>query len=208
MSHAEAEPVAVAVFARAPVPGFAKTRLIPVLGADGAAALQARLTAHAVATACAAAVGPVTLWATPDASHLSFRALSAQYAIALAPQPHGDIGARMLAAVVAAGGPVLVIGSDCPALTPDHLRTATVLLREGIDAVLLPADDGGYVLIGLRRPQPALFTHIAWSTEIVAAETRQRMARLGLSWREPARLWDLDRPKELARLQAAGFALS
>jgi hypothetical protein len=199
MSHAKAEPVAVAVFARAPVPGFAKTRLIPVLGADGAAALQARLTAHAVATACAAAVGPVTLWATADASHPSFRASAAQYAIALAPQPDGDIGARMLAAVIAAGGPVLVIGSDCPALTPGHLRTAAVLLREGIDVVLLPADDGGYVLIGLRRPQPALFAGIAWSTETVAAETRRRMARLGLSWREPARLWDVDRPEDLTR---------
>jgi hypothetical protein len=178
-----------------------------VLGADGAAALQARLTAHAVATACAAGVGPVTLWAAPDASHPSFRALAAQYAVALAPQPDGDIGARMLAAVIAAGSPVLVIGSDCPALAPGHLRTAAVLLRGGIDAVMIPVDDGGYVLIGLRRPQPALFTGIAWSTDTVAAETRRHMARLGLSWREPARLWDLDRPQDLPRLQGAGLAL-
>src|SRR5438045_1983195 len=60
------EPVAIAVLAKAPVPGFAKTRLIPVLGADAAAAFAARLIERAVATACEAATGPVTLWATPD----------------------------------------------------------------------------------------------------------------------------------------------
>jgi rSAM/selenodomain-associated transferase 1 len=200
MSPVTGEPVAVAVLAKAPVAGLAKTRLAPILGNDGAAALQERLTAHAVATACAAAIGPVTLWAMPDASHPSFRRLAQRHPIALAAQPDGDLGARMLAAFVAAYRPALVIGADCPALTPAHLTTAAEHLRDGIDAVLIPAEDGGYVLIGLRQPQPGLFDGIIWSTASVAAETRRRLARLGLSWREPARLWDLDRPEDLARL--------
>lgn len=205
MCRARVEPVAIAVLAKAPVPGFAKTRLIPALGEDGAATLQARLTAHAVATACAAAVGPATLWGAPDASHPSFAAMAQQHDLSLAPQPNGDLGARMHAVIVSAGRPALVIGSDCPALTLHHLRIAAAMLRDSIDAVMLPAEDGGYVLIGLRQPRPELFLDMTWSTDWVAAETRRRMAHLGLSWREPERLWDVDRPEDLPRLQAAGF---
>jgi len=198
------EPVAVAVLAKAPVAGFAKTRLIPVLGADGAALLQARLIARAVATACAAAIGPVTLWATPDPSHPAFQATRTQ-GVALARQDDGDLGARMLAAIAAADGPCLVIGTDCPALTADHLRTTADILRGGADAVVVPADDGGYALIGMRVPQPALFSEMRWSTPEVMAETRRRLRTLGLSWQEPVTLWDVDMPADLERLKTAGF---
>jgi len=199
------EPVAVAVLAKAPVAGFAKTRLVPVLGAARAASLQERLIARAVATTCDAAVGPVTLWATPDESHAVFRALAARFDIALARQCDGDLGARMLAAVTAASGPALVVGTDCPAMTAEHLRFAADVLRRGTDAVVLPAGDGGYVLIGLRRPQPALFADMRWSTPQVMAETRRRLRSLGLSWQEPVTLWDLDVPEDLARLQELGL---
>lgn len=198
------EPVAVAVLAKAPVAGFAKTRLIPVLGADGAALLQARLIARAVATACAAAIGPVTLWATPDPSHPAFQATRAQ-GVALARQDDGDLGARMLAAIAAANGPCLVIGTDCPALTADHLRTAADILRGSGDAVAVPADDGGYALIGTRTPHPALFSEMRWSTPEVMAETRRRLRALGLSWQEPVTLWDVDVPADLERLRTVGF---
>jgi rSAM/selenodomain-associated transferase 1 len=200
MSRVKTDPVAVAVLAKAPLPGLAKTRLAPVLGDDGAAALQERLTARAITTACTAHVGPVTLWATPDAAHPSFHTLIERHPISLATQPDSDLGARMLAAIMAANGPALVIGTDCPALTPDHLRAAAMHLHNGIDAVLIPAEDGGYVLIGMRSPQLELFVDMTWSTDDVATETRRRMARLNLSWREPARLWDVDRPEDLARL--------
>ena len=96
------EPVAVAVLAKAPIEGFAKTRLIPVLGARGAAVLQARLVERAVETACAAAIGPVTLWTTPDESHPVFQSIGARRGITLARQADGDLGARMLAAITAA----------------------------------------------------------------------------------------------------------
>ncbi|HKA81578.1 MAG TPA: TIGR04282 family arsenosugar biosynthesis glycosyltransferase [Xanthobacteraceae bacterium] len=198
------EPVAVAVLAKAPVAGFAKTRLIPVLGAEGAAALQARLIARAVATAAAAAVGPVTLWATPDVTHPAFQVARACGA-ALARQGDGDLGARMLAALAAANGPSLVIGTDCPALATDHLRTAADILRGGADAVAIPAEDGGYALIGTRVPQPALFSDMRWSTPDVMEETRRRLRALGLSWQEPVTLWDVDVPQDLARLKEVGL---
>lgn len=195
--------VAIAILAKAPVPGFAKTRLIPALGPDGAAALQQRLTERAAATACAAGLSQVTLWAAPDESHGLFHAVTAARDIALNRQPDGDLGARMLAAMQY--GPVLIIGTDCPALMPNHLRACAKALRNGVDAVIIPALDGGYALIGTRRPIPALFTDMPWSTPSVMAETRRRLARLGLSWREPARLWDVDEPADLARLRANGL---
>ena len=191
------ESVAIAVLAKAPVAGFAKTRLIPALGADGAAALSARLIQHAMKVATASAIGPVTLWCTPDESHPLFQGLRAQ--CALVRQPDGDLGARMHEAVAATGGPTLVVGCDCPALTAGHLRTAAEALASQ-DAVVIPSDDGGYVLIGLRTPQPALFFDMAWSTPMVMAETRRRLKALGRTWRELDTLWDVDTPADLERL--------
>jgi rSAM/selenodomain-associated transferase 1 len=200
MPRAAAEPVAVAVLAKAPTPGLAKTRLIPALGAGGAAKLAARLIARAVATAQVAALGPVTLWCAPDESDPQFAALQREHGVTLARQPDGDLGARMHAAFVAADRPALVIGTDCPALTTAHLREAAEALR-GHDAVLVPAEDGGYVLIGLRRPCEALFSGMEWSVATVMDETRRRLRSLGLSWRELAPLWDVDTPEDVARLQ-------
>jgi rSAM/selenodomain-associated transferase 1 len=200
------EPVAVAVLAKAPLAGFAKTRLVPALGAEGAGLFQARLIEHAVATACAAAIGPVTLWATPDAAHPIFQAIRARFPVALARQSDGDLGARLPAAIAAAGGPALAIGTDCPALTSDHLRMAADVLRGGADAVVVPAEDGGYVLIGTRQPRPALFDAIPWSTPEVMAQTRTRLRALGLTWQEPLTLWDVDVPADLERLRAIGLA--
>jgi hypothetical protein len=101
---------------------------------------------------------------------------------------------------------VLVIGTDCPALAPDHLRAAADVLRAGIDAVVVPVEDGGYALIGTRAPQPALFHDMPWSTPEVMDETRQRLAALDLTWREPAKLWDVDVPEDLKRLEEIGLA--
>jgi uncharacterized protein len=199
------ETIAIAVLAKAPLPGFAKTRLIPALGAEGAALLQARLVEHSVATACAARIGPVTLWGAPDESHPLFRAIAARHGVALARQGSGDLGERMLAAVAAAAMPVLVIGTDCPALTADHLRMAADILRSGADAAIIPAEDGGYALIGLRAPAPALFSAMHWSVPSVMEETRRRLRDLGMTWQEPVTLWDLDLPEDIERLRQIGL---
>src|SRR5262249_6587457 len=201
MASATPKPIALAILARAPVAGAVKTRLIPALGADGAAALHGRMIEQTVETACAAAIGPVTLWTTPAGPHAYFTALASRLPIALPTQPEGDLGARMLAPCDAADSSAIVIGTDCPALTPSHLREAAEVLRGGSDVVVIPADDGGYVLIGARRPQPGLFAPMTWGTDTVMAETRARLARDGLTWRELPTLWDVDRPEDLARLR-------
>jgi uncharacterized protein len=205
MASATPEPVALAILAKAPVAGSVKTRLIPALGAAGAAGLHARLIERTVETACAAAIGPVTLWVTPAAPHAGFTAAASRFQIGFAAQPDGDLGARMLAACEAACGPAIVIGTDCPALTPSHLRESADVLRDGTDVVVIPAEDGGYVLIGSRRPQSRLFDHMTWSTDQVMTQTRQRLTQAALTWRELPALWDVDRPEDLARLHALGF---
>ena len=200
MPAAKTSPIAVAILAKAPVPGVAKTRLIPTIGAHAAAVLQDRLTEHAVATVLAAAVGPVTLWCAPDPSHPSFRDLVTRHAVTLKRQPAGDLGARMLAAMAACGRPTIVIGTDCPAFTAEHLRAAAHALRDA-DVVLIPAEDGGYVLIGARVAHSQLFSGIAWGTASVIAETRARLAALGLKAVELPALWDLDTEADLTRFE-------
>ncbi len=184
--------------AKAPIPGIAKTRLIPDIGAHAAAVLAGRLTEHAVQTALAADVGPVTLWCAPDTAHAAFRNLAQRYPVALAAQPQGDLGARMLACTF--DGPALVTGSDCPALGPEHLQDAATALRDA-DVVLIPAEDGGYVLIGTRAPQPGLFDDMIWGSDTVLDKTRERIAALKLRAVELSPLWDVDTESDLARLE-------
>ena len=195
----------VAILAKAPVPGFAKTRLIPAIGAHAAAVLQERLTEQTVATAAAAGIGPVTLWCAPDVAYGSFRELAARYPIKLTRQPDGDLGARMLAAF--GTEQTLVIGTDCPALTPQHLRTAAQVLTDA-DLVLIPAEDGGYVLIGAQAAHPELFAGMTWGNDAVLIETRHRAATLGLKAIELAPLWDVDTEADLARMERDRPALA
>ena len=203
-SRVSADTVGTAILAKAPIPGRVKTRLAMLLGSEGAATLHARLVARTVGTAVAAALGPVTLWATDERDPL-FQDLAQRFSLILARQPEGDLGARMHAAFARANAPTLVIGSDCAALTSAHLRDAAEALRGGSDAVVCPADDGGYVLIGLVRPVPELFSGMTWSTDTVMVETRNRLSHLGLSWREPIQLWDVDRPTDVRRMRREGM---
>ncbi|HET7191512.1 MAG TPA: TIGR04282 family arsenosugar biosynthesis glycosyltransferase [Pseudolabrys sp.] len=193
--------VSIAILAKAPIPGLAKTRLIPTIGAHAAAVLQERLTERSLATAFAANIGPVTLWCAPNATHDSFVKLVARLRVTIRPQPEGDLGARMLAAVAACNGPVLVIGTDCPALTDVHLRGAAKSLRDGNDVILIPAEDGGYVLIGMRSAQPCVFSRIAWGTKTVLAETRTRIIEQRLMLVECPPLWDVDTEADYLRLE-------
>jgi rSAM/selenodomain-associated transferase 2/rSAM/selenodomain-associated transferase 1 len=201
--------IGIAVMAKAPLAGYAKTRLIPALGASGAARLQRELTLRTLATARAAGIGPVTLWCAPDSHQRFFRALQRRCGIELRDQPELDFGARM-AHIFAAndGRPLLLIGTDCPALTPEHLRQAAQALHDGADAAFITTEDGGYFLVGLRRPAARLFAGIEWSTEHVMAQTRSRLAELNLRWQETAKLWDVDRAEDVARWQALQQAAS
>jgi uncharacterized protein len=196
----------IAVMARAPVPGQAKTRLAPLLGDAGAAALAARLLDHAVQQAAAARLGPVTLWATPDTCHPAFQAAQRRHGIALATQGTGDLGARMAQvfdhAFAQSDTALLLMGSDIPGLTSSVLQQAAAALRLH-DAVFVPALDGGYALVGLRAAALSLFHDMPWSTPQVMAQTRLRLAAAGLSHIELPPLADIDEPADLAHLPRA-----
>jgi rSAM/selenodomain-associated transferase 1 len=195
----------IVVFAKAPRAGFVKTRLIPALGAEGAATLARALLNHTLDQALASGA-TVELCMSPAPSDPAWQGVALPQAVARSNQGDGDLGTRMNSAVERAlalqQGPVLVIGTDCPALTADHLREASRQLAQH-DAVLLPASDGGYVLIGLQAPCASLFTDMAWSTPAVAFETLRRMERLGLSvWQGPV-MHDIDEPGDLVHLPEA-----
>jgi rSAM/selenodomain-associated transferase 1 len=191
------------IFTRAPRPGTVKTRLIPLLGEDGAAALHIRLVKRALATARAAGIGPIELYCAPDCDDPFLRFCGGCYDASLTPQADGDLGTRMAAAceqALACDRYAILIGTDCPALTAHHLREARRTLVAGIDAVLVPAEDGGYALIGLTRCDRRIFAGIAWGEDGVMNQTRNRLSELGWRWRELETLWDVDRPEDYRRL--------
>jgi rSAM/selenodomain-associated transferase 2/rSAM/selenodomain-associated transferase 1 len=193
-------PAAVAVLAKAPVPGFAKTRLIPLLGAVGAARAQRGLALQTLVTATAASLGPLTLWGAPHAAHRFFRAMACRHGMDVVPQPAGDLGHRMAFAMDThfertPGMPLLIVGTDCPVLTPEHLQNAADALKSH-DAVLIPAEDGGYVLIGLRRPLPQVFQRVDWSTPQVLQQTLDRLREADATCQVLPPLWDVDEPAD------------
>jgi rSAM/selenodomain-associated transferase 1 len=197
----------IIVFARAPEAGCAKTRLIPLLGAAGAAQLQACMIERTLKTALAASVGPVELRCEPSAEHPLMEVFVRRHSIVGTTQCDGDLGERMQHAAesgLASAGRVLLIGTDCPAMTPADLRAADAALSSN-DAVLIPADDGGYVLLGLNRSDIRLFSNIAWGGDQVLARTRERLSALGWRWLELPPLWDVDRPDDFVRLAVSGL---
>jgi rSAM/selenodomain-associated transferase 1 len=195
----------ILVFAKAPVPGWVKTRLVPALGEAGAAQLYRQLVERTLDTALSAGLGAIELWCAPDTNDPYFAACAKRYGVRLRAQGQGDLGGRMARALkrtLATGTPGLLIGCDCPVLAPAYLREAAAALAGGSDAVFGPAEDGGYVLVGLARMPPAqLFEDISWGTALVMQETRARLGRLGWRWRELATLWDVDRPEDFLRLR-------
>lgn len=192
--------IAVVVLAKAPLPGLAKTRLAQTVGNEEAAALAHRLLTHTLATARDSGL-TASLCGSP-AGHPLLVELAEQAGLALTAQADGDLGQRLDAAIaqaLQANDAVLVIGSDCPGLTVQHLQEAARELASH-DAVFYPALDGGYTLIGLRKISEGLFKDMPWSTSEVMPETLRRMAALG--WRvwsgEP--LADIDTAADLVHL--------
>lgn len=191
----------ILVFAKAPVAGAVKTRLIPALGAETASRLHARLTRHALTTAVTAHACPVQLWCAPDTAHPFFAECQRDFGIALHTQQGSDLGMRMAHAFNTAlrdYRQAVIIGSDCPLLSGCDLISALTALHSGCDAVLGPAHDGGYVLLGLHRTAPELFDHIPWGTPDVLALTRERLQQLQWRASELPVHRDVDRPEDLA----------
>jgi rSAM/selenodomain-associated transferase 1 len=195
----------IAILAKAPVAGQAKTRLAPALGEAGAAWLAERLLDHAVGEALAADTGAVTLWAAPNTRHPAFQTQAAR-GVALAEQGGGDLGARMVRALAAGPGPVLLMGTDLPDLGAAVLREAAALLQAH-DAVFVPAQDGGYGLVGVRNPDAdllaLLFDGMRWSVPEVMAVTRARLAASPWRHAELPPLADVDEPADLQHVPPA-----
>lgn len=198
----------VQVFAKAPVAGAVKTRLIPLLGEHGAAALHRSLVEHTLAVARESGLGQVELWCAPNTDDSFFAGCHDRYGVTLYRQCGGDLGAKMLDALedgLERSRHVLLVGSDCPSLTAADLRAGARALREGRDAVFCPAEDGGYMLVGLSHAMPALFEAMTWGTDTVMEETRQRLHNLGWRWHELPERWDVDRPEDYQRLVREGL---
>lgn len=201
------ESTAVLVFARAPVPGAAKTRLMPALGADGAARASAALTRRALRTAAEANRGAVELWCAPDCDHPFFADCAREFGVTLHAQSTGDVGRRMAHAFDDALGRharVVLIGADAVSLQAADLAAAAMALN-GHDAAFAPAEDGGYLLVALRSPQPALFDGPAWGTPSVWTQTRARVDALGLRTCVLPTGYDVDHPADWQRALREGL---
>lgn len=195
---------AVIVFARAPVPGASKTRLIPALGAEGAATLHARMIERSIET-LAAATGTLQLWCAPDTRHPLFAEFANRHDLKLHTQCGDDLGARMYHALDAAlrdHACAIIVGTDCPALTPADIEAAAQALQQGADAVIGPAEDGGYWLLGLRAVSPTLFEDMPWGGDTVCAQTRAGIEALGWRCHALRTLADVDRPDDLVHVPA------
>jgi rSAM/selenodomain-associated transferase 1 len=193
------------VFCKAPVPGRVKTRLTPALTAEQAADVHVQLTKRALKLATQSRLCPVQLWCAPSIDHDFFTASATAYRLELKQQQGTDLGERMHLAfesALAAYPHALLMGCDCPSLTESDLEEAIKALREDQDLVLAPAEDGGYVMIGLNRPCPELFTGMIWGTSEVLAQTRARIDQLQLRHHELKEQWDLDTVRDLDRYRA------
>jgi uncharacterized protein len=192
------------IFVKAPIPGRVKTRLAEDIGPSGAADVYWRLGRHVVRSAAGSGYR-TTVWFTPRHEAAFVRKWLAGVArggVAFRPQVGASLGARLVTAFAGefADGArrVVMIGSDCPGVDRRLVREAFAALGDR-DVVLGPASDGGYYLIGLAAPRPALFRAIPWSTAAVAVETRARARALGLSCRLLRALRDVDTARD-ARL--------
>jgi rSAM/selenodomain-associated transferase 1 len=195
----------ILVMARAPEAGRAKTRLIPALGEEGAAKLHGYLVERLLGELSKAAIAPITLCCTPEIEHPFFHHCRDNFGIRLQQQRGRDLGERLhysLSKSLDHYKYAVVVGCDIPQLGAVDVSTAFQLLEQGRQAVISPAEDGGYALLGLSQPAPELFNNIEWGTERVLSQTRQRLTAMDWSWHELRPLWDVDRPEDLQRLSA------
>lgn len=194
------------IFCKAPIPGQVKTRLIPELTAEQAAELHIELSTKTLQRAIQSNLCPVQLWCAPTTDHDFFTASKAACPLVLKQQQGADLGERMhhaFCSALATYSRALLMGCDCPSLSGQDLEQALTALNQGNEIVIAPAEDGGYVMIGLSQPHPELFDNMPWGTAQVLAQTRNRIQRDKLQHHEMREQWDLDTPKDLERYREA-----
>ncbi len=208
----------IALIAKAPVAGFAKTRLIPALGEQGSAKIAKRLLEQATAQAVSAELGDAYLFASPFPLS-QWPDVCIPESLRVFPQADGDLGNRLIQAcltmhsnddavkfsalqsleseqTIELNSPIILMGTDCPSLTAEVLRMCAAEL-DTVDACLIPASDGGYVALGLKRLHRSIFTDIEWSTEVVCSTTEQRFEALRWSYTKLPTMHDIDEQQDL-----------
>lgn len=191
----------IMVFAKAPVKGQVKTRLIPALGEETATELYKQLVSHTLNTVTQLNDVAIQLYCTPDTEDEFFQCCAKTFAVSLKNQKGGDLGERMQHAFrngLHEYQQVIAIGCDCPQLSQQDIADAINALQQRHDACITPAYDGGYVLLGLKRFSPLLFEKIDWGSEQVMLQTRQQLATAGFDWHELPPRHDIDTPGDLA----------
>lgn len=194
----------ILIFSKAPVVGQVNTRLVPYITAEQAANLHEELAHDRLRMCTAANLCDVQLWCSPDTEHQFFSDCRQRYGVQLHSQSGNDLGERISSALKALLGQykkIIIIGTDAPALDIDTIDAAVNELEHS-DIVLVPAEDGGYVLIGASKHHEDLLIDVPWGSESVLANTVRNIKRLGLEYSLLGKCWDVDRPEDLERYMA------
>lgn len=195
------------IFAKAPIAGHAKSRMIPLLGREGAAKLHQEITdwllSKVVDESIADSLYATELWVASDSTHPFFEQCKNRYDIALKLQKGEDLSERQFHAISSSlqeSEHVVVIGSDVVSITQYDIQQAFDALEQGYELVIAPAEDGGYGLIGCAKIDAAVFDGIPWGSGQVYVGMVRNLNRLNYNWKQLSNVWDLDRPEDLMRL--------
>ena len=194
--------VVVLLFAKAPVEGEVNTRLIPDIGVKAATQLQHDLIHDRLSMLTSAGLFDVHLMCAPDQSSEYFIQCGKQYPVTLFSQAGADLGERIYAGISHALNDYkycIVIGTDAPSLDIDVLDQVAARLQAGAEVVVVPAEDGGYVLIAMQQPYAFLFQDVSWGSAEVMQQTRNKLDQENVSFEELAECWDVDRLEDYQR---------
>jgi len=204
MRHNAVNKKVLLVFAKAPIAGHAKTRLIPKLGPQGAADLHEQLLNHTLNNVIDADSWDTQLWCATDPEQTFFKQCAERYNIPLFQQQGADLGERMyhaLAIVLSNYKSAVLIGTDCPLLDQEKIAAVFEDLTDD-SLVITPAEDGGYVLIGASRIEKEIFAKVDWGTSNVMSQTLRNIKQINCDAKLHPQLWDVDLPEDLVRLYA------
>lgn len=194
----------IIVFCKAPILNQVKTRLMPNLTVKQSVDAHIELTERTLELITGSHLSPIEVWCSPDTEHDYFAQCVDKYPVSLYQQCAGDLGAKMHHAICSGLGRaehVILIGTDCPSFVASDFEQAIRQLTQGCDLVLGPAEDGGYVLIGMSVSHQQLFQDITWGSDVVLLQTKQKIKALQLSFFETKIQWDVDYFKDWQRYQ-------
>lgn len=196
----------IQVFCKAPLAGQVKTRLMPAITAEQAVQVHIELAERLLKLLHEEALCSIQLWCSPATEFDFFQRQARKYPLTLHQQTVGGLGERMFHALTAglqSFQNAILMGCDCPSFTKEDVKQAIIALKQNVDVVLAPTEDGGYSLIGLKQPQAEILSDVnmAWGTAQVLNITRGRIKKQRLKLYEISLQWDVDTAEDLARYQ-------